>query len=298
MPLTIAEQLGYFKAEGVAVDIINFADGSRAVQALADGAARVVSGLYEDTVSQQARGQPTQAFVLQSRAPAISMGISPKTMPRYRKVTDLRGKKIGVLAASPVTRRMASLILARAGLSDTDVGFVSINRAADAQYALRAGQIDAICHGEPVMTMLEQRGEIRIIADTRTLKGTQDVFGGAMPAGCLYAPLQFIQKNRDAVQALTNAMVRGLKWLQTAGPGDIIRTVPEAYLLGDRAVYLASFNKLREAISPDGVMPDDGPRNVLRALAGFDASIKPEQIVLARTYTNEFAKKAGERFKA
>ena len=29
---------------------------------------------------------------------------------------------------------------------------------------------------DPVMTMLEQKGEVKIIADTRTLKGTQDVF--------------------------------------------------------------------------------------------------------------------------
>jgi NitT/TauT family transport system substrate-binding protein len=151
---------------------------------------------------------------------------------------------------------------------------------------------------DPVMTMLEQKGEIRIIADTRTLKGTVEVFGGAMPAGCLYAPLEFLQKNPNTAQALTNAIVHSLKWLQTAGPSDIIKTVPEAYLLGDRALYLAAFNKVREAISPDGLIPDEGPRTAVRALASFDASIKADKIELAKTYTNEFTKKAKERFKA
>jgi len=35
-----------------------------------------------------------------------------------------------------------------------------------------------------------------------------------------------------------------------SGPSDIIKTVPEAYLLGDRALYLAAFNKVREAFLP------------------------------------------------
>jgi NitT/TauT family transport system substrate-binding protein len=151
---------------------------------------------------------------------------------------------------------------------------------------------------DPVMTMLEQKGEIRIIADTRTPKGTVDVFGGSMPAGCLYASVDFVQKNPNTVQALTHAIVHSLKWLQTAGPSDIVKTVPEAYLLGDRALYLAAFDKVREAISTDGLITEDGARTAVRTLASFDPAIKAEKIDLALTYTNTFARKAKERFKA
>jgi NitT/TauT family transport system substrate-binding protein len=119
-----------------------------------------------------------------------------------------------------------------------------------------------------------------------------------MPAGCLYAPIEFIEKNPNTVQALTNAMVRSLKWLQTAGPSDIIKTVPESYLLGDRALYLASFNKVREAISPDGIIPEEGPRTALKALTSFDPSVKPDKIELGKTYTNEFAQKSKVLLKA
>jgi NitT/TauT family transport system substrate-binding protein len=97
---------------------------------------------------------------------------------------------------------------------------------------------------------------------------------------------------------MANAIVHGLKWLQTAGPGDIIKTMPESYLLGDRALYLASFNKLRESISLDGIMPDEAARTALKALASFDASIRTEKIDLHKTYTNVFAIRAKERFRA
>jgi NitT/TauT family transport system substrate-binding protein len=55
---------------------------------------------------------------------------------------------------------------------------------------------------------------------------------------------------------------------------------------------------VREAISPDGMMPDDAPRHVARVLAGFDPSIRLEKLDLSKTFTNEFAKKAKGRFKA
>ena len=298
LPLTIAEQLGYFKAEGLELDIMDFTDDARAQQAVASGAVEVCAGVYEHTLNLQARQQMFQSFVLQGRAPQIAFGVSTKTMPDYKLVTELRGKKIGVSATGSSTDLLVSRVLARAGLKPGDVSLMGIGSGVGALLALRSGQVDAISNVEPVMTMLEQKGDVKIISDTRTLKGTAEVYGGPMPAACLYAPLEFVRKNPGTCQALAHAMVHGLKWLQTAGPGDIIKLVPESYLLGDRAVYLAAFAKVRESLSLDGLMPDDGPRTALRALAGFDATVKEDKIRLSSTFTNEFAQRAKERFKA
>jgi len=298
LPLTIAEQLGYFRAEGLELEISDFAGGSRALQAVVGGSADVVSGAYEHTINLQSKNQLFQAFVLQGRAPQIAVGVSTKAIPNYRSVADLRGKKIGVSAPGSSTNMVANLVLSRAGVKTSEVSFIGVGTSAGALAAMRSGQIDAMSNTDPVMTMLEQKGEVKIISDTRTLKGTHEVFGGPMPAGCLYAPLDFVQKNPNTCQALASAIVHALKWLQTAGPSDIIKTVPEAYLLGDRALYLASFNKVREAISIDGIIPDEGPRTALRALASFEPTVKPDKIDLGKTYTNDFARRAKERFKA
>ncbi len=298
LPLTISEQLGYFKAEGLDVEISDFAGDTRALQAVVGGSADVCSGAFEQTINLQAKNQMFRAFVLLGRAPQIAFGISTKTLPNYKTIADLKGKKIGVSEPGSSINMMANLVLSLGGLQASDVSFIGVGTAAGALTALRSGQIDAISNTDPVMTMLEQKGDVKIISDTRTLKGTVEVFGGVMPAACLYAPQDFIQKNPNTCQALANAIVRGLKWLQTAGPGDIIKTLPESYFLGDRALYLAAFNKVREAISLDGIIPEDGVRTALKALASFDASIKVDKIDLSKTYTNEFARRAKERFKA
>jgi NitT/TauT family transport system substrate-binding protein len=298
LPLTISEQLGYFKAEGLDLEISDFAGGSKALQALIGGSADVVSGAYEHTINMQTKNQRIESFVLEGRAPQIAIGVSTRTMPRFRSVADLRGKKIGVSAPGSSTNMIANLVLSRAGVKANEVSYVGVGNSAGALSALRSGQIDAMSNTDPVMTMLEQKGDVKIISDTRTLKGTQDVFGGPMPAACLYAHTEFVQRNPNTCQAMANAIVHGLKWLQTAGPSDIIKTVPESYLLGDRALYLASFNKVREAISLDGIMPDEGARTALKALASFEPSVRPEKVDLAKTYTNEFARRAKDKFKA
>jgi NitT/TauT family transport system substrate-binding protein len=92
-------------------------------------------------------------------------------------------------------------------------------------------------------------------------------------------------------------MVRALKWIQKAGPGDIIKAVPESYLLGDRSLYIDAFMKVRQAMSPDGYFPPGGPDTALRTLKAFDASVADKPVDLSKTFTNSFAQKANAKYK-
>ncbi|MBS0501258.1 MAG: ABC transporter substrate-binding protein [Burkholderiaceae bacterium] len=296
LPLTIAEQLGYFKDEGLQVEVPDFAGGSKALQALVGGSADVVSGAYEHTINMQAKNQIIESFVLQGRAPQIVLAVSTKTMPGYKSLADLKGKKIGVTAPGSSTSMMASYVLAKAGLKPSDVSFIGVGAASGAITAVKSGQVDAIANLDPVITMLQRDNLIKVVADTRTLKDTQAVYGGPMPAAVLYTHGKFIQENPNTTQALANAMVHALRWLTKAGPSDIVKTVPESYLLGDRALYLAAWENVRQAISPDGLMPEAGPATALRMLKTFEPSLKDKPIDLAKTYTNAFARKADAKY--
>ena len=297
LPLTIAEQLGYFKDEGLAPKISDFAGGSQALRAVIGGSADVVSGAYEHTLNMQAKGQFLQCFVQQGRAPQIAIGISAAKASTYRSPKDFKGLKVGVSAPGSSTHMILNHFISTAGLKPTDISVIGVGLGATAIAALKSGQIDAVSNTDPVMTKLEQDGDVRIVADTRTLKGTERVLGGPMPAGCLYAPVDFIRKNPNTVQALTNAIVRADKWIHKASAQDVLRTVPEAYLLGDRALYLFSFSKVKEAISPDGIISDAGARTALKVIPTFNPEVKTKEIKLELTYTNEFVKKANAKYK-
>jgi len=296
LPLTVAEQLKYFEAEGLQVSIVDFSGGSRALQAVVGGSADVVSGAFEHTLNMQFKGQPMRAFVLQGRAPQIVLAVNAKTMPNFKSVADLKGKKIGVTAPGSSTSVMSNFVLAKAGIKPTDVSYVGVGASQGAVAAMRSGQIDAISNLDPVITILQRAGDIRIISDTRDVAEADKVFGGPMPAACLYAPVAFPEKNPGVAQALTNAIVRANKWIQQAGPSDIIKVVPESYLLGDRAVYIDAFLKAKGALSPDGIFPEAGSATALRALESIDPAIGKAKLDLRANYTNEFAKKANAKY--
>jgi NitT/TauT family transport system substrate-binding protein len=296
LPLTIAEQRGYFKAEGLDVTIVDFAGGSQALRAVVGGSADVVSGAFEHTVNMQHKGQKLRAFVLQGRAPQIVLGVNPRTMAGYKTVADLKGKKVGVTAPGSSTNVVVNFFLAKGGLKPSDVSIIGVGAGNGAVAAMRSGQIDAISNLDPVITLLQRSGDLKIISDTRVVAEAEKVFGGPMPAACLYAPQAFIDKNPGTVQALANAIVRADKWIQSAGPGEIINAVPESYLLGDRAVYIDAFLAAKGALSPDGLFPDKGPDTAFRALASVDAEIAKAKLDLAAVYTNDFVKRANAKY--
>ena len=296
LPLTIAETQGYFKAEGLDVTIADFAGGSRALQALIGGSADVTSGAFEHTINMQVKGQRLRAFVLQGRAPQIVLGINPKTMPNFKSVADLKGKKLGVTAPGSSTQVLANFVLAKAGLKPGDISIIGVGAGNGAVAAMRAGQIDAISNLDPVITLLVRSGDLKIISDTRVVAEADRIFGGPMPAGCLYTQQTFIDKYPATTQALANAIVRADRWIHNAGAGDIIKAVPENYLLGDRAVYVDAFLAAKGALSPDGMIPEAGAETARRALASIDPEIANAKIDLAAIWTNDFTKRADAKY--
>jgi NitT/TauT family transport system substrate-binding protein len=297
LPLTVAEQLGYFKAEGLDAEVVDFAGGSKALAAVVGGSADVVSGAFEHTVNMQFKGQMMRAFVLQGRAPQIVLGINPKTMPGFKSVADLKGKKIGVTAPGSSTNVMANFVLAKAGLKPSDVSFIGVGASSGAVAAMRSGQIDAMSNLDPVITLLARSGDLKVVADTRKVAEADRIFGGPMPAGCFYAPQSFLDKHPNTAQALTNAIVRANRWIQQAGPGDIINAVPESFLLGDRAVYIDAFLAAKGALSPDGMIPEAGAETAFKALASADPKIAAAKLDLKAVYTNDFVKRANAKLR-
>ncbi len=296
LPLTLTERLGYFKDEGLDVRISDFAGGTRSLEAVVGGSADVVSGAYEHTINMQARKQSFQAFVLAGAAPQISVGIAGPRAADYRSPKDLKGLKVGVSAPGSSTNMVINYVLAQGGLKPTDVAIIGVGQGATVIAALEQGRVDVLSQTDPVMTMLQKEGKIKLIAETRTPQGTEKLFGGPMPAASLYAPVEFVRKNPNTVQALTNATVRALLWMQEASPQQILAAVPEEYLLGNKAMYLFAFNNVRPAYSKDGYFSEAGARTTLRALASFNPAVKPENINLAETYTNEFVRKAHAKY--
>lgn len=296
LPISIAERLGYFQDEGLDVKIIDFQGGSRSLQAVVGGSADVVSGAFEHTISMQTKGQRMKAFVLQGRAPQVVFAVNKKTMPNFKSLADLRGKKIGVTAPGSSSQAIANFVLGTQGIKPNEVAYIGVGASSAAVAAIRSGQIDAFANLDPVIAQLQKDDLLTIVADTRKVDESDRLFGGPMVAGCLYAPSRYIDQNPDIIQGLTNAVVRANRWLAGATAEDIVKTVPESYFMGNKDIYIEGFLKNRPALSVDGMIPEEAPSISLKALMQVNRHISPKRVDLTNIYTNEFVKAAQAKY--
>ena len=71
--------------------------------------------------------------MFQGRAPQIAFGVSPRAMPQYRSLSDLKGRRIGVSAPGSSTNMVANLVLVSVG---TLVALVALQTPESAAAAL------------------------------------------------------------------------------------------------------------------------------------------------------------------
>ena len=292
LPLTICERLGYFKEQGLDVTINDFRGGAQSLQALVGGSVDVVTGAYEHTIRMQAKGQDIRAVIELGRFPGIVVGLRKDKAASYKSAADLKGAKIGVSAPGSSTNFFVMYLMSKAGLKPADASYIGVGIGPSAVAAMKKGEIDALSNLDPMMTKLEQDGDIKVIADSRSEEGTRAIFGGSNPAAVMYVKQDFIDKNPNTVQALVNAFYKTLKWLEKATPEQIAATVPEEYFLGDKALYLAAVKANKPVYSVTGMIPAAGMKSAADMLLAFEEELREAKVDLAKTFDDRFVKKA------
>ncbi|MFL5457226.1 MAG: ABC transporter substrate-binding protein [Myxococcales bacterium] len=297
LPLTLADRLGYFKDEGLEVEIPDFPGGAKALQAMMGGSADVVSGAFEHVVNMHAKGIDVQEFVLQGRYSGMVLGLSKEKASAYKSPKDLRGLKIGVTAPGSSTNFLVNSILARDGLAPDSVSIIGVGTSSGAVAAMHQKQIDGLSNLDPVISRLEKNGDLVAIIDTRTAAGMKDVYGGAYAAGCLYARSEFLRKNPNTAAALASAMVRALLWLGKASDDQVVATVPPEYYGNEREIYKIALQRNREGFSPDGRNSMEAAQHVYKVLEAFEPAVKGAKIDLSKTFDNHYVEAALKRHK-
>ena len=298
LPLTVAERKGYFKDEGLDVEIADFAGGARALQAMVGGSADMVSGAYEHTINMAAKKQPIKAVVLQMRYSAMALAMSKERAAKFRGAKDMKGWKVGVTAPGSSTNMYANNLLVKDGLKPTDISVVGVGTGAGAVAALEKGELDALVNLDPVLTQLESTGKFVTLFDTRTEKGMKDVYGGDYMASVIYVTDEYVKKNPNTVQAVVNAMVRADKWIAKATPQEIVDLMPAEYKSGNPSLYKEGLLKNMIGFSESGEMSMKAAENVYKVLRQFEPSVMAAgKIDLASTFDNSFVKKANAKYK-
>jgi len=297
LPLLLAEQLGFFKAEGLEIEWVEQPSQPAAMAALMQATADVMCASYDTALLLKQKGFDAVCIAQIARTPQWALGVSSKNVPNFKTMADLSGKRIGLMDAEGSAQRCLSFSMLRSGLQTNDIQWVYFNSSLHAIVAARSGAVDALFASDPVMTALEKKDDLTVVRNWRTLKQTQQVFGGLLSGNCLLVSQALVQQQPEACQAMVSAVVRSLKWLKTAGSSDLLRYMVDNPVVPDRLVYLNAIDNLRESFSLDGLLLPEAQQVSLRMLRLLDPKLLSATLAWQGTVNNDFVRKAKQRYR-
>ncbi|OYO20459.1 ABC transporter substrate-binding protein [Enemella evansiae] len=291
MPTTLAAQLGYYKEEGLDVELQDLQGGSKALTAMIGGSTQVTSGYYEHTIQMQAKNQSIQAFVDMGESSGVALLVAPKNRDTIKSVADLKGKNIGVTSPGSSTDMYVKYLLNKEGLGKDAASVSAIGAGSSAVAAVENSQVDAAVMLEPDITVLNKRAgtPLPMLGDLRTRDQVKALYGSdTWPSSCLYAKTEWLEKNPEKAKKLATAIARTLQWVQTHSGEEIAAQMPEAYAGGDRAQYARVIDELKLTMSKDGKFSEAGVNAVLDTQRVANPEVGDKKIDLSKTYTNEY----------
>jgi NitT/TauT family transport system substrate-binding protein len=289
LPARLTEQLGYFKEQGLNVDLQSEAAGVNAENEMLAGQVQAVVGFYDHTIDLQAKGKAAISVVQLSQAPGEVELVATKMADTIKSPADFKGRTLGVTALGSSTNFLTQYLAVSHGVKVTDITTLAVGSGSTFIAAIKQGRIDAGMTTEPTISRLLATGEAKVLVDLRTPDGTIKALGGLYPAACLYMSMAWMNAHRAEVQKLANAFVKTLKYINTHSAEEIASKMPADYYAGDKASYVKALAASKAMFTADGIMPPSGPPTVLKVLQGFDKEVQGKTIDLAKTFTTEFA---------
>jgi NitT/TauT family transport system substrate-binding protein len=203
MPLHVGKELGFFKQEGLDIEIVELEGGVKTYRAMVAGSVDISSSPGPFSIVGRAKGAPTKIILSNSPKLEASMVVQKE----IATPADLKGKKIGIQEPGGFADVLARAVLRAGKVDPKDVSFVSI--MSEDVPPLVARQIDsAILHIEQEMFAKRKLPDLHAIARMWELQPKQ-----------LYNALVVSEKSiatrRPAIEGFVKAHIKGTRAMYT-----------------------------------------------------------------------------------
>lgn len=289
IPLILGQRLGLFAKQGLNVQVTSVPNGSQTFTEMLSGQVDGVVGFYDHNIDLNAKGTATESVVQLLQAPGMVEIVRADEAGTITSPANLSGKNVGITGLGGSTEFLADYLASHNGVPVSQIHPVGVAAGPTFVAAMQHNQIDAGITTEPTISALLSKHLGKVIADMRSVAGTQAALGGPYPGTSLTLKTSWVNTHTATVQKLVNALVQALRWIQLHSAAQIAEQMPADYYnsVGKDSYTQALANEIG-MYSPTGQMPTDGPQSVFRVLSAFDPAVKGHQVDLSKTYTDQF----------
>lgn len=272
-PWKVAQEQGFFKANGVEVELTYFDSYTDSINALNTGNLDANSQTLNDTLASVSGGAKQVVVLTNDNSTGNDAIIAG---PGITSIADLKGKRVAAEQGT-VDHFLLLLALEKAGMSERDVKYTPLLTDAAAA-AFVADRVDAVGVFAPFTTTALGRRGSSVIADSKD-------FPGAI-SDHLVASKQFVAANGKSVQGLVDAWFDALSWIaanRTAAVAIMAKqggVSPEQYAKYDAGTTILTKRENLAAFTP-GSTPrnlDHQAKKISQFLAGTGLAAKAPEL--------------------
>lgn len=287
-PMYVAIEEGYFEEEGLEITLVTGFGADKTMTAVLTGEADIGFMGSESTIYTYAGG--TNDYVVnfaQLTQRAGNFLVSREPIDDF-SWDMLKGKTVLGGRAGGMPEMVFEYILRKNNIDPAED--VNIDQSVDfgsTAAAFSGGNADFTVEFEPHATLLEQKGDGYVVASLG-----ED--SGYVPYTAFSARKSYIEENSDTIQAFTNALQKGMDYVQTHSPGEIAEVIAPQFAETDEKALVTIVSRYYDQ--------DTWKENLIFEREAFDllqniledSKVLSERVLYEDLVTTEFAEKAAK----
>lgn len=299
-PMYAAINEGFFKEEGLEVELSTGQGADKTMQQVLSKNADIGFCGSEQVIYSYNQGREDYAILfaqLTKRDGSFLVGRSPDNNFTWEK---LKGKKVIGGRPGGVPEMTLEYILRNHGLTvsfnddkpSKDVNILTNLDFTATAAAFKSGIGDYVALFEPTATALQDENAGSIVASI----GKDS---GELPYTCFFATKSYIENNPEIVQKTTNAIFKGVKWVESHTPEEIAKSIKSFFPGSDekQIITVVKRYKDQDTWTKDLILTEDALTRIEDIIQSYKADLLPSRPPYDKVIDNKFALEAGKSSK-
>jgi NitT/TauT family transport system substrate-binding protein len=258
-PVYLAQARGFFKEEGLEVDVTSTGGGGPDIRALIAGDVEFSFTTGDQVIIAHQEGKPlvmvmsglNKVFInwAINKEAAKAKGIT-ETTPLKEKLKALKGLIVGVTNPAALTAHLAHFVIRKAGyVPQQDVQVIPIGAGPTWLAAVENRKVDVALTAPPVPETAISRGHA--IMFINNAKGEDPSISEFLMENLVARP-ETLKKDPDLVRRMVRALVKANKWAHGSSPEQVADALKPTFAKTDPAIHLAGVTAVIPTLSQDG----------------------------------------------